>query len=170
MQGPGSYPVIVVGSGPGGLQVSRSLRRLGVLHTVISADPAPGGMFRRWPHFQRLLSWTKPHALADAGSDLYERSDWNSLLSDDPASRALQPGLMDGTSSFPTRAEMEANIVAFADRARLDVDYDCTWLSTSLVDAADGTRFVLETSQGVYRCAVLVVAGRRRAVDAHDAR
>ena len=24
--------------------------------------PAPGGMFRRFPFFQRLLSWTKPHA------------------------------------------------------------------------------------------------------------
>jgi len=86
MQGPGNYPVIVVGSGPGGLQVSWSLRRLGVPHAVISADPAPGGMFRRWPHFQRLLSWTKPHDLAEAGSDLYERSDPNSLLSDEPAS------------------------------------------------------------------------------------
>ena len=31
-------------------------------HAVLSADPAPGGMFRRWPFFQRLLSWTKPYA------------------------------------------------------------------------------------------------------------
>ena len=63
---PGTYPVIVIGSGPGGLQVSYSLRRLGVPHAVLSADPVPGGMFRRWPFFQRLLSWTKPHAPARA--------------------------------------------------------------------------------------------------------
>ncbi len=78
------YPVVVIGSGPGGLQVSYSLRRLGVPHAVISADPSPGGMFRRWPFFQRLLSWTKPHAPAARGSRAYERYDWNSLLGDEP--------------------------------------------------------------------------------------
>ena len=59
---PGEYPVVVIGSGPGALQFSSSLRALGLDHAVISADSSPGGMFRRWPHFQRLLSWTKPHA------------------------------------------------------------------------------------------------------------
>ena len=33
---------IVVGSGPGGLQTSYYLSRLGIDHAVISADPAPG--------------------------------------------------------------------------------------------------------------------------------
>ena len=27
---PGAYPVVVIGSGPGGLQISYSLRRLGI--------------------------------------------------------------------------------------------------------------------------------------------
>ena len=80
---PGSYPVIVIGSGPGGLQVSYSLRALGVPHAVLSADPAPGGMFRRWPFFQRLLSWTKPYAPVERGSRAYERYDWNSLLGEE---------------------------------------------------------------------------------------
>ena len=158
MPAPGSYPVIVIGSGPGGIQVSRTLSELGVRHAVISADPAPGGMFRHWPFFQRLLSWTKPYALAEPGTPAYERSDWNSLLSNDAASQSLQRGLMDGTSPFPTRAEMEANIVAFADRAAVEVRYGCTWQSTRLVDEADGTRYVLETTDGEFRCAVLVVA------------
>ena len=56
------YPVIVIGSGPGGLQLSYGLKHYGVPHAVLSADPSPGGMFRRWPFFQRLLSWTKPYA------------------------------------------------------------------------------------------------------------
>ena len=72
---PGEYPVIVIGSGPGAIQVSYSLRGLGVEHAVLSEDPAPGGMFRRWPHFQRLLSWTKPYAPAPRGSRAYERYD-----------------------------------------------------------------------------------------------
>ncbi|MGZ9275858.1 MAG: NAD(P)-binding domain-containing protein [Candidatus Limnocylindrales bacterium] len=154
---PGDYPVVVIGSGPGGLQVSYALRRLGIDHAVISADPAPGGMFRRWPFFQRLLSWTKPHAPAPRGSRAYERYDWNSLLADEPEARALQPELMDGTSYFPSRPEMEANLVAFAERTRIAVRYDCRWTGTRRVDDADGG-FVVSTSDGEYRAGALVIA------------
>jgi thioredoxin reductase len=155
---PGDYPVLVIGSGPGALQVSYSLRRLGVEHAVISADPSPGGMFRRWPFFQRLLSWTKPHAPVERGTRAYERYDWNSLLGDTPETRALQPGLMDGTSYFPSRPEMEANLVAFADRAGIAVRYDCRWTGTATEDGAAGRRYLVETTDGTYRTEVLIVA------------
>jgi thioredoxin reductase len=155
---PGDYPALVIGSGPGALQVSASLRALGVDHAVVSADPSPGGMFRRWPFFQRLLSWTKPHAPVPRGSRAYERYDWNSLLSDDPACRALQPGLMDGTSYFPSRPEMEANLVAFAECAGITIRYGCRWTATRRLETSDGERFEVETTDGVYRCQVLVVA------------
>ena len=92
---PGAYPVVVIGSGPGALQVSYSLGRLGVQHAVISSDPSPGGMFRRWPFFQRLLSWTKPHAPVPRGTRAYERYDWNSLLGETAETRAIQPEFME---------------------------------------------------------------------------
>ena len=38
---PGDYPLIVVGSGPGGLQVSTALRGYGIEHAVLSADAGP---------------------------------------------------------------------------------------------------------------------------------
>ncbi|HEV7604207.1 MAG TPA: NAD(P)-binding domain-containing protein [Candidatus Limnocylindrales bacterium] len=155
---PGDYPVVVVGSGPGALQVSYSLRQHGVRHAVISADPSAGGMFRRWPFFQRLLSWTKPHAPAERGSRAYERYDWNSLLSADRRCRALQPGLMDGTSYFPSRPEMEANLAAFAERAEVPIRYGCRWTGTRRVVDGEGERFEVETSDGLYRCRVLVIA------------
>jgi thioredoxin reductase len=155
---PGEYPVLVIGSGPGALQVSSSFRALGIDHAVISADPSPGGMFRRWPFFQRLLSWTKPHAPVPRGSRAYERYDWNSLLTDDPEARALQPGLMDGTSYFPSRPEMEANLVAFADRAKIAIRYGCRWTATRRVETPDGDSFDVETTDGIYRCRVLIVA------------
>ena len=113
--------------------MSYSLSRLGVDHAVISADPSAGGMFRRWPFFQRLLSWTKPHAPAERGSRAYERYDWNSLLGADPICTAIQPGLMDGTSYFPSRPEMEANLVAFAERGPVAVRYGCRGTATRRV-------------------------------------
>ena len=155
---PGSYPVVVIGSGPGGLQVSYALRRNGIEHAVISEDPSPGGMFRRWPHFQRLLSWTKPHAPVPRGSRAYERYDWNSLLAEEPDSRALQPDLMDGSSYFPSRPEMERNLGLFAERAGIDVRYGCAWTGTRRVDDAEDGGFVVETTDGEYRAQALVVA------------
>ena len=155
---PGSYPVVVIGSGPGGLQVSYALRRLGIQHAVISEDPAPGGMFRRWPHFQRLLSWTKPHAPVPRGTRAYERYDWNSLLADEPASRALQPELMDGTSYFPSRPEMEQNLGLYTERAGIEVRYGCAWTGTRRIDDAEGGGFVVVTTDGEYRAQALVVA------------
>lgn len=151
---PGDYPLVVVGSGPGGLQLSYSLRRAGVPHAMISADSAPGGMFRRWPFFQRLLSWTKPYAPVERGTRFYERYDWNSLVPDEDQHRAIQPRLMDGTSYFPARAEMEQNLATFARDTGIQVRYDCRWTAT----ARDGDQFRLETTSGEYRAPVVVFA------------
>ncbi len=152
---PGDYPVVVVGSGPGGLQVSYSLRRRGVPHAVISADSKPAGMFQRWPFFQRLLSWTKPYAPVPRHTRAYERFDWNSLIPDDDAHRAIQAEFMDGSSYFPSRPEMEASIAAFAERNDVAVRFGCRWESTRQLD--DG-RFELTTSDGRYVTPTLVVA------------
>src|SRR2546423_6232856 len=144
---PGRYPVVVVGSGPGGLQLSYSLTRLGVQHAVISADQAAGGMFRRWPVFQRMLSWTKPFTGVDRTSRAYERYDWNSLLADEESARAVMPALMDGTSYFPSRPEMQRGLESFAEHANMQVRFGCRWESTR----AEGKDFVLTTSDGEYR-------------------
>jgi thioredoxin reductase len=155
---PGKYPVIVIGSGPGGLQVASRLRHHRIGHAVLSADEGPGGMFRRWPFFQRLLSWTKPYAPVERDEHAYERYDWNSLLGDEPASRTIMPDLMDGSSYFPSRPEMQRNLELFAERAGLEIRYGCKWTATRRVESATGTEFVLETTDGEYRAGVVILA------------
>jgi thioredoxin reductase len=151
---PGTYPVVVLGTGPGGLQVSYCLTRLGIDHALLSADDRPAGMFRRFPFFQRLISWTKPHAPAERGTREYERYDWNSMLAEKDSDRALVADFMDGTSYFPSRAEMEKGLVTFAERAGIRARYGCRWAATRQEEGG----FVVTTSDGEYRCDALVVA------------
>ncbi len=151
---PGRYPLIVIGSGPGGLQLSYFLRRLGADHAVLSQDPGPGGMFLRYPLFQRLNTWSKPYAPAERGTRCYEWYDWNSLVADVPEHRSTVPECMDGVSYFPARAEMARGLAAFAERGQLQVRYGCRWEGTRRED--DG--FVLVTSDGEYRCQAVVLA------------
>jgi thioredoxin reductase len=152
---PGEYPVVVVGSGPGGLQTSYFLSRLGIEHAVLSADDAPGGMFRALPIFGRLLSWSKPDAPFERGSREYEWYDHNSLLADGPALSALVPAEMDRTFAVPPRVEMERGLTTFAERAGVRIGYGCRWESTR---RADDGGLVLATSAGEYRCRVAVFA------------
>ena len=155
---PGEYPIVVVGSGPGAIQTSYFLGRLGIEHALLSADDGPGGMFRRWPFFQRLLSWTKPYAPAERSSRAFERWDWNSLLALEPELRGISAEFMDGTSDFPSRPEMERNLAAFAERAGVRARFNCRWESTRREETADGDRFTLVTSDGEYRCRYAIFA------------
>jgi thioredoxin reductase len=151
---PGEYPVVVVGSGPGGLQMSYALSRLGVDHAVISQDDSPGGMFRKWPIYQRLLSWTKPDAPAERKTRAYEWYDHNSLVADEPEAQALVAEEMDRTWMVPARPEMERGLAAFAEKAAVQVRYGCRWEGTKRAD--DG--LVLATTDGEYRCRAAVLA------------
>ena len=151
---PGSYDVVVVGSGPGGLQTAYCLDRLGVNHAVISRDSAPAGMFREFPIFERLISWTKPDAPFERSTREYEWYDHNSLLADEEENRAIVPELMDRSYDVPSRYEMQRALDAYARRTELAVRFECEWLSTRRED--DG--FVLETSDGEYRCRAAVFA------------
>ncbi len=151
---PGAYDVVVVGSGPGGLQTSYFLSRLGVSHAVVSADDGPGGMFRRFPLFERLISWTHQTAEAPRTSRAYEVADQNSLVADEPHLRALVPGHMAEGRRRPARDEMEAGLRAFAELAPVPVRYGCRWTSTRREDDS----LVLVTDDGEYRCRAAVFA------------
>ena len=151
---PGDYGVVVVGSGPGGLQTSYSLGRLGVDHALISADDGPGGMFRRFPLFERLISWTHEAPEEERASRAYEGHDQNSLVADEPELRGFVAAQMAEGRRRPARQEMEAGLAAFAERAGVRARFDCRWEATR----RDDSGLVLVTSEGEYRCRAAVFA------------
>jgi thioredoxin reductase len=150
---PGDYPVVVVGSGPGGLQTSYWLRRYGVEHAVISEDEEPGGMFRSFPIFDNLLSWTKPHA-PDDDLRTYELHDQNSLTAEEPELRALVREFMEDGSDLPGREALTKALRTFAERAPVAVRYGCRWQSTR----RENGRLVLVTSDGEFSCGAAILA------------
>lgn len=150
---PGEYPITIVGSGPGGLQMAYLLRRSGINFAHISRDPEPGGMFRTLPVFDRLLSWSKPAPAPGPGVRGQAWYDWNLLLADD-AHRVAVTDLMSSPGIFPSRQELSRALAAFAERSRLSIRYQCLWTGTRL----DQGRFVLETTDGEYRSKVVVLA------------
>src|SRR5262249_32827233 len=119
-----------------------------------SADDGPGGMFRKLPVYQRLLSWTKPDAPVERGTREYERFDHNSLIASEPELRATVVEFMDRSFDLPSRSEMAQALAAFAARADLEVRHDCCWPGTRRED----DRWVLETTAGDYRCRAVVFA------------
>jgi thioredoxin reductase len=151
---PGDYDAVVIGTGPAGLQTSYCLSRAGVRHALLSADERPGGMFLRFPVFERLISWTHPDAPFERGTREYEWYDHNSLVADEPEHRALIVDHMDRSFDVPSRAEMESALAGFAKRAAIDARYGCRWTGTRRED--DG--FVLKTTDGEYRCRAAVFA------------
>jgi thioredoxin reductase len=151
---PGDYEAVVVGSGPGGLQTSYCLRRLGIAHAVLSADEEPGGMFRRFPLFESLISWTHAGADVPHGTRAFELHDQNSLVADEPELGAFVAERIASGNRRPARDEMVSALRAFAEAADLRVRYGCTWESTRVEDE----RIVLVTRDGEYRCRAAVLA------------
>src|SRR3989441_3923271 len=66
----------------------------------------------------------------------------------------MMPGLMDGTSYFPSRPEMQKGLETFAQRTGIRVRHGTRWESTR----REGEDFVLATSDGEYRAPVVVFA------------
>ena len=150
---PGDYPITIVGSGPGGMQMAYLVRRLGLGYAHISRDPEPGGMFRALPVFDRCLSWSKPVPPPGPGVRENEWYDWNLLLAD-PSHRVLVTDWMESPGIYPSRHELRQALAAFTERARLEIRYECQWTGTR----RDENGFVLETTDGEYRSKVVILA------------
>ena len=153
---PGDYPVVVVGSGPGGIQASYYLRHLGIEHALhygrpmcraaCSAASRSSSACFRGPSLMLPCRETTPSTSGTTGTPCWPRS---------RAAARSCPSSWTARSSFPSRPEMERNLATFAERAGLHIRFDCT---LGVDFSRDGESFVLHTSDGDYRCQVAIFA------------
>ena len=72
---------VVVGAGPGGLQIAHYLESAKRDYVVIEKNAFPGSFFEKYPRFRQLISINK-RSSGRRELDHSMRHDWNSLLSD----------------------------------------------------------------------------------------
>jgi thioredoxin reductase len=144
-----STECLVIGAGPAGLQASYLLSRAGRDHLVLEAADVPGAFFTRFPRHRTLISINKPNT-GWTDPELNLRTDWNSLLSDDPSLlfTSYTPRY------FPSAEDMVRYLSDFATKHDLPVRYGTRVESVTRPDD-----FVVRDQRGdTYRARRVIVA------------
>lgn len=108
---------LIIGAGPGGLQLGHLLDRAGRDYRILEAGPTPGTFFRTFPRHRQLISINKRfNGTSDPEFNL--RMDWNSLLSDGG------PLFTTYTARyFPDAADMVRYLTDYATATNLNISF-----------------------------------------------
>jgi cation diffusion facilitator CzcD-associated flavoprotein CzcO len=85
------HQYVIIGSGPGGLQLAHYLQSAGRDYIVLDKSSESTGSFSTLPRFRQLISLNK-YATGRSELDFALRFDWNSLLSDESHVKPRWPG------------------------------------------------------------------------------
>jgi thioredoxin reductase len=110
---------LVLGAGPAGLQLGYFLKKAGRDYQILEAGPVPGGFFRIFPRHRKLISINKRFTGSE-DPEVNLRTDWNSLLSDDPALRFTRYS----DRYFPDASDLPRYLEDFARGQKLRIKYD----------------------------------------------
>lgn len=109
---------LIIGAGPAGLQLGYLLGQAGRDYQIFEAGAAPGVFFETYPRHRQLISINKVHT-GWSDPELNLRTDWNSLLCDDPRLRFTRYS----ERYFPRAEDLVRYLRDFADEHRLCVRY-----------------------------------------------
>jgi thioredoxin reductase len=142
---------IIIGAGPGGLQMGYFLERAGHDYLILERNETAGSFFATQPRHRKLISINKKYNFFTE-EDFNWRHDWNSLLSDDPSMRFTQYS----DELFPHADSLYQYLQDYAQRFKLNIAYKTT---VTLISKDDNGNFVLTTDSGQqYRCQVLMLS------------
>ncbi len=143
--------VLVVGAGPGGLQLAYFLERSGLSYLVLEASDAVASFFRTLPRTRTLISFNKVHSIYD-DPEVLLRWDWNSLLTDDYG----QPFREFSRDLYPDADDLVRYLEAFAERGGFAIE---TGARVERVARADDGRFDVHVAgRPLHRARAVVVA------------
>jgi thioredoxin reductase len=133
------HQVIIVGAGPGGLQLGYFLGCAGIDYCILERAPSAGSFFETYPVNRRLLSINKVNTgFEDSEKNL--RWDWNSLISEN---LELLFGQYD-QAFFPAADSFVRYLGEFCRQMRLQARFNCNVTSIE----RQGTLFKLSTALG----------------------
>jgi thioredoxin reductase len=159
-----THDYLVIGAGPAGLQLASLMERDGHDYVVLEAGDAPGTFFTRYPRHRTLISINKVFTGSD-DPEFNLRSDWNSLLTDDPAllfknySRRYFPGADDLVRYLADFAQglnivfgTRVDRVSHADGVFTVVAGDRSWQARRVVVATGVSKLYVPPIEGAELC------------------
>ncbi|WP_199514125.1 NAD(P)-binding domain-containing protein [Nucisporomicrobium flavum] len=138
---------LIIGAGPGGLQLAALMDRDGRDYLVLEAGAAPGSFFATYPRHRTLISINKVWTGSD-DPEFNLRADWNSLLTDDPALLFKHYS----KRYFPAAGDFVRYLADFARDLRVSYDTRVTRI------AYDGEVFTVEAGETEFRARRVIVA------------
>lgn len=140
--------IIIIGAGPGGVQLAYYLEKNNIDYLVLEKNDAPGSFFKKMPIHGTLISINKVYTGFD-DPEVNLRYDWNSLLSDN--NEVLFKHF--SKDYFPTSDVLVDYMDAYCKFHNLKIAYN-----TSVKQIRKNGHFEIETAGETYTCDHLVVA------------
>ncbi|GIH94550.1 NAD(P)-binding domain-containing protein [Planobispora siamensis] len=144
-----AHRYLIIGAGPGGLQLSYFLQRAGADYLTLEREAGPGGFFRHYPRHRRLISLNKVHT-GQKDPEIALRWDWNSLLNDEP--ELMFPRY--SQEYFPRADDLVRYLADFQRGHRLNVRF------STPVERIEktGDRFAVHAGGEVFHAECVIVA------------
>jgi thioredoxin reductase len=142
-----THDYLIIGAGPAGLQLAALLERDGHDYVVLEGGSAPGTFFRTYPRHRQLISINKVWTGSD-DPEFNLRTDWNSLLTDDPGLRFANYS----KCYFPDAEDLVRYLADFAAGLRITYDTRVSRVSRT------GSVFLVEAGDETWRARQVVVA------------
>jgi thioredoxin reductase len=147
------HDYIIIGAGPGGLQMGYFLEKARRDYLILEANDGAGSFFATQPRHRTLLSINKRFNVFPE-PDFNMRHDWNSLLTNDRS--LLFRDYSDAL--YPHADDLYRYLQDFADKYALQIRYD-TRIRSIERDGNGSSNFLLHDTQGgQFACAHLLIA------------
>lgn len=145
------YRYIILGAGPGGLQMGYFLQQKGRDYVILERNARAGSFFEQQPRHRKLISINKKYNFFEE-DQFNMRHDWNSLLSDDPEMRFTRYT----DELFPHADDICRYFQDYADHFKLNIAYG---KAAAHISRDEDGRFYVRTEDGdEYSCEVLISA------------